>query len=193
MTGTLGGVYPTIDFAYDETLLQATWTFASPVAEDMITVRLSDALTDVLNNPLDGERLTDIVPSGDGVPGGPFELTFRLLPGDFTADGRVDGEDLDQLAIGLQAGDLHYDLDSNGVVDTDDILLMATQILGTVIGDSNLDGRFDSTDLIQIFQAGQFEDGIPGNSRWAAGDWNGDGDFTTSDLVFAFQQGSYQP
>jgi ELWxxDGT repeat protein len=60
-----------------------------------------------------------------------------------------------------------------------------------VIGDANGDGRFDSSDLVQVFQAGEFEDQIPNNSTWEEGDWNGDGDFTTADLVLALQSGSY--
>ncbi|MEZ6119376.1 MAG: hypothetical protein R3C28_22805 [Pirellulaceae bacterium] len=59
-------------------------------------------------------------------------------------------------------------------------------------GDSNRDGRFDSADLVAVFQAGEYEDAIAGNSEWAEGDWNGDGDFNTADLVFAFQAGTYQ-
>jgi hypothetical protein len=59
------------------------------------------------------------------------------------------------------------------------------------VGDSNLDGRFDSGDLVLVFQAGQYEDAVAGNSSWAAGDWNGDGEFTTADLVLAFQLGTY--
>ena len=61
-----------------------------------------------------------------------------------------------------------------------------------IAGDSNRDGIFNSKDLVQIFQIGEFEDDIDGNSIWEDGDWNGDGDFTTADLVYAFQQGTYQ-
>jgi hypothetical protein len=63
---------------------------------------------------------------------------------------------------------------------------------GGLPGDSNRDGVFDSTDLVQVFQAGQYEDGVLGNSTWSSGDWNGDGEFDSQDLVFAFQAGSYQ-
>ena len=63
--------------------------------------------------------------------------------------------------------------------------------LGVVPGDANQDGTFDSADLILVFKAGEYEDGIPGNSTWAEGDWNCDGDFTTSDLVAALQDGGY--
>ncbi len=58
-------------------------------------------------------------------------------------------------------------------------------------GDSNLDGRFDSADLVHIFQTGEYEDSIVGNSTWLDGDWDGDREFTTADLVLAFQSGGY--
>jgi hypothetical protein len=57
-------------------------------------------------------------------------------------------------------------------------------------GDSNFDGQFDSQDMIIVFQAGQYEDGLTHNSTWVAGDWNGDGDFTTRDFIYAFQYGA---
>jgi hypothetical protein len=58
-------------------------------------------------------------------------------------------------------------------------------------GDANRDGTFNSSDLVQVFQAGEYEDGTIGNSTWEEGDWNGDGDFDTGDLVLAFQTGRY--
>ncbi|MCA9213464.1 MAG: lamin tail domain-containing protein, partial [Planctomycetales bacterium] len=42
-------------------------------------------------------------------------------------------------------------------------------------GDVNGDGVFDSSDLVAVLQAGEFEDAIDGNSTFAEGDWNGDG------------------
>ena len=60
-----------------------------------------------------------------------------------------------------------------------------------IAGDSNHDGIFNSSDLVLVFQIGEYEDGVPGNSTFEEGDWDGDGDFTTSDFVFAFQQGTY--
>ena len=59
-------------------------------------------------------------------------------------------------------------------------------------GDANRDGRFTSSDLVQVFQTGQYEDAVEGNSAWEQGDWNDDGDFTTADLVLAFQSGDYE-
>ena len=60
-----------------------------------------------------------------------------------------------------------------------------------VPGDSNGDGVFNSSDLVLVFQAGEYEDTIVGNSTFEEGDWNGDGDFDSSDLVFVFRQGTF--
>ena len=60
-----------------------------------------------------------------------------------------------------------------------------------LIGDVNNDGRFNSSDLVAVFQSGQYEDDLEDNSTFASGDWNGDGEFTTSDLVAAFTAGTY--
>jgi hypothetical protein len=60
-----------------------------------------------------------------------------------------------------------------------------------VPGDANLDGTFDSQDLVSVFQSNHYEDEIRLNSRWADGDWNGDGEFDSSDLVRAFQIGGF--
>ena len=59
-------------------------------------------------------------------------------------------------------------------------------------GDANLDGSFDSTDLVVVFQAGEYEDEVTGNSTWEEGDWNGDSEFDSGDLVRAFQAGHYE-
>jgi hypothetical protein len=58
-------------------------------------------------------------------------------------------------------------------------------------GDANLDGRFNSSDLVLIFQRGKYEAGIPRSAHWDDGDWNGDGMFTTADLILAFTYGQY--
>ena len=58
-------------------------------------------------------------------------------------------------------------------------------------GDSNHDGLFNSADLVVVFQAGEYQDGVALNSSYETGDWNGDGEFDSSDFVFAFQKGGY--
>ena len=85
----------------------------------------------------------------------------------------------------------HGDLNGDGIIDFDDRVIWVTDVNGTVFGDSNLDGVFNSTDLVAIFSAGEFEDDTVKNSTWADGDWNGDWEFTTSDLVLAFKEGGY--
>ena len=112
-------------------------------------------------------------------------------PGDFDGDGDTDVADVDLLCAGIRAHDLVFDLTNDGRIDDDDLQHMINEILGTSRGDANLDGRFDSSDLVEVFQAGQYEDNVQGNSTWATGDWNCDGDFDTSDLVAAFQDGGY--
>ena len=56
-------------------------------------------------------------------------------------------------------------------------------------GDANLDGKFNSSDLVQVLASGKYEDDIAGNSYWTEGDWNSDGDFDTADLIVAFSGG----
>jgi hypothetical protein len=59
-------------------------------------------------------------------------------------------------------------------------------------GDADIDGLFDSSDLVHVFQVGEYEDAVVGNSSWSDGDWTNDNEFTTGDLVEAFQQGGYE-
>lgn len=59
-----------------------------------------------------------------------------------------------------------------------------------LVGDSNFDNVFDSSDLIEVFQAGFYETGV--DAVWGDGDWNFDGKFDSSDLIAAFQAGGYR-
>ncbi len=90
----------------------------------------------------------------------------------------------------LKLAGTEFGLDSEFIGAPVDILNGLIQI--ALPGDSNLDGRFDTQDLVQILQIGEYEDGIPGNSTWTEGDWNQDGDFDTGDFVLALQQGNYE-
>ena len=58
-------------------------------------------------------------------------------------------------------------------------------------GDSNLDGVFDSADIIEVLRRGEYEDNVRLNSTWFDGDWDGNGDFESGDFVFAIQAGNY--
>lgn len=77
-------------------------------------------------------------------------------------------------------------------MDQDDRIRWVKDHLKTAFGDSNLDGQFNSSDLVRVFIAGEYEDDIDVDSGWAEGDWDGDGDFTSSDLVFVFREGEYE-
>ena len=112
--------------------------------------------------------------------------------GDFNSDGMVDGADLEELNQATKGGssDWQYDINIDGQVDNDDVLAWINVRKGTCIGDVNLDGVFDSTDLIELFQVGIYESGD--TATWVTGDWNGDCVFDSSDLLLAFQEGCYE-
>ncbi|MCA9200828.1 MAG: hypothetical protein KDA87_24990, partial [Planctomycetales bacterium] len=116
------------------------------------------------------------------------------LVGDFNSDGQLTVEDVDLLAAATRNPELdsQYDLTNDGQVNADDIFHWVDEIKNTWVGDANLDGQFDSADMVDVFGAGQYEDAILANSTWSTGDWNGDAEFDSSDLIFAFQHGGYE-
>ncbi len=59
-------------------------------------------------------------------------------------------------------------------------------------GDANHDGVFDTADLLHVFQVGEYDDLLVGNSTWEDGEWNGGGEFTSKDLVLAFQLNQFE-
>jgi hypothetical protein len=113
------------------------------------------------------------------------------LPGDFNGDRVVDVIDIQQLCVGMHADDPRFDLTGDQRTNQDDLAFLIQSILGTQFGDANLDGVFNSRDLVQIFQAGEYDDSLVGNSTWSDGDWNCDREFNSADLVLAFQVGGY--
>ena len=134
----------------------------------------------------------DFVGSWAAASANPGQASFGANPADVNEDGVVDIADIDLVSAGVQAQDAQFDFDGNGQVNSDDLLDFVTTIMRVPVGDTDLDGVFNSTDLIAVFQVGEYEDGVAGNSTWGEGDWNADGEFDTSDLVIAFQYGSYQ-
>jgi hypothetical protein len=114
------------------------------------------------------------------------------IAGDLTGDGRVDVQDVQQLQQAALAGDLSADLTGNGIVDTGDLVVLVEDLMGTHIGDVDFDGKFNSHDLVLLFQQGEFEDAVAGNSSYISGDWNLDGEFTSNDLLFALQRNGYE-
>ena len=58
------------------------------------------------------------------------------------------------------------------------------------MGDSDLDGEFNSADFVRVFTVGKYETGDM--ATWGEGDWNGDMSFDSSDFVAAFTDGGYE-
>ena len=113
-------------------------------------------------------------------------------PGDFDANGQLDVADLDALTAEIAAGTNtgSFDLNADGQVNQGDLNAWVKDLRKTWIGDSNLDGEFNSSDFVLVFTSGKFETGDA--ASWADGDWNGDGKFDSSDFVSAFTDGGFE-
>ena len=122
---------------------------------------------------------------------GIFQLP-ETTPGDFNSDGILGVNDLDKMAIDVTAGHLYgqYDMNSDGVVNIDDRRIWVHDVANTFLGDSDLNGEFNSGDFVTVFRAGRFESDE--YASWSEGDWNGDKRFDTSDFVVAFQDGGFE-
>lgn len=108
-------------------------------------------------------------------------------PGDFDGDQVLSGRDIAMLRRTLGAGySESIDLNADQILSAADVTYWVHEYAGTWVGDANLDGLFNSTDLIEVFSASS-----AGYVGWAEGDWNSDGRFDSSDLVAAFVDGGY--
>jgi probable HAF family extracellular repeat protein len=119
-------------------------------------------------------------------------LATPIPPGDFNTDGMLDVTDIDALTAQVLASgaDLQFDVNDDGIVSDADRTVWVHDVKRTWFGDANLDGEFNTGDLVQVFEAGRFE--LDLDASWAEGDWNGDGRFAKSDLVSVFQEGGYE-
>jgi hypothetical protein len=127
-----------------------------------------------------------------------YQLDFLVssigTAGDFDNSGALDAADIDLLSAAVRDGsqETQFDVNSDGSVTQDDRTYWVNTLANTYFGDANLNKEFNSSDFVEVFQAGQYEDAAALNSTWATGDWNGDGDFTSGDFVTAFQEGGYE-
>jgi MYXO-CTERM domain-containing protein len=95
-------------------------------------------------------------------------------PLDLNGDGVVDAADIDHLWSNPE------DRDGDGTADGDDVVYYVSQELGTLMGDSNLDGNVDEADL--AFLADGWKVG-PGYD-WSTGDFTGNGEIDEADLAY---------
>jgi hypothetical protein len=80
--------------------------------------------------------------------------------------------------------------------DLEDHRVWVDELKHTWFGGANLDGEFNSEDLVQVLAANKYEaterdcfGNIINPASWTEGDWNADGEFTSSDLVVALADG----
>ncbi|MCK4871363.1 MAG: M1 family metallopeptidase [Phycisphaerales bacterium] len=113
-------------FAYDVAEYVVTLTPDHVLPADTYTLTAADSITDVAAGlSLDGEMAhpypRDVLPSGDGLPGGNAVISFDVqLAGDLNGNGTVDQSDLGILlaAYDISAGG---DIDGDGDTDQQDL------------------------------------------------------------------------
>jgi hypothetical protein len=195
-------------FTYDVSTVTATWWFfeladANPWMADHFMISLSDRISDVEGDRLDGEWTNPAsittsnasvseFPSGDGTAGGDFNFVITLLPGDVDLNNVVDNDDLNIVIANLYgwgttlwtdgdvSGDLWVDAgDYDAVAEHIGIDLQSVWVLA----DLNADDRVDEDDL-EIIYDNRY---LP-NPTQADGDLDGDGDIDLDDVDLAFAQ-----
>ncbi|MEX2091511.1 MAG: dockerin type I domain-containing protein, partial [Pirellulales bacterium] len=192
------------EFSYDIGTMTATWRFTGWALGDQYLISLSDAVTDVEGNPLDGDwtnpiRLSTInaavseFPSGDGYVGGDFNFVVTLLPGDANLDLIVnvtDYEIMDMWWWGTPAQFVNGDFNGDGIVLMDDYYLVEDWNLNlsgpiSLLADLNGDWTVDELDADILYN--NWSSGLQ-NPTQANGDLDGDQDIDIHDLDLMFAQ-----
>ena len=117
-----------------------------------------------------------------------FLISFLSL-----ASANLFGEDLDAVSnnerLLKQVEEPFEDSDSD--VETLPEITDDSEV-GFAAGDSNLDGRFDGSDLASVLKSGKYENPDSGAADWSEGDWNNDSEFNSADIIKAFQENRYE-
>lgn len=124
----------------------------------------------------------------------PIRAEFEVQPlvnADLNRDGVEDVNDVDLLCTLIRNVDPGADVNVDGLISLADLDHLLAAGWSTTAGDADLNGVFNSSDLVAVFLAGRYEQPSPAEATWAEGDWNCDGKFTSSDLVRAFSDGAY--
>jgi hypothetical protein len=140
--------------------------------------------------------LSDVIEGANGLAIGflvdPPTGSVVTLPGDFNADGVLNAADIDDLTA-QSASVTHpaaYDLNDDNLVDTADVTVWIKDLFSSWIGDADLNGEFNSSDLVAVLASGTYEANV--DSVWSTGDFNGDGRTNSGDLVAALADGGYE-
>ena len=114
------------------------------------------------------------------------------IEGDYNGNDQLDAGDLDMQAVAIAGGQnpKEYDLNNDDLVNFADREVWVNDLKNTWIGDANLNGEFNSGDMVQVFARGLYETGNP--AGWEDGDFNGDTVFGSGDMVAAFVGGGYE-
>jgi hypothetical protein len=143
---------------------------------------------------LDGESFSSHFTVTGALGQDDYTLTWieSQVVGDFNGDGSLTVLDVDDLTAQSagQTNPVAYDLNADSLVDDGDVNVWVKDLFGTWIGDANLDGQFNSTDLVDVLASGTYEADV--DSVWSTGDFNGDGRTNSTDLVAALADGGYE-
>ncbi len=127
-------------------------------------IRASQSLDFVANN--------SEIPDRNAAP-----PSIRDRFGDFNGDGTFDANDLDEFIEDLRNGGEWTDLNGDGLSNDLDTAVFVESLLGLLMGDANLDGFVNQTDLDAVLNGwGQNDRG------WAGGNFGGLGSIDQFDL-----------
>lgn len=152
-----------------------------------------DPRADVGSGTYRVELLPGTVGDFAGVGNEAFESSFVIDRStlDLNRDGVLGLADLEQLCRQERDHGFLYDYNNDQQWDDADFWQLVRDVFNTRPGDVNLDGIFDSSDLVKIFELGVYESDQT-DLGWAQGDFNCDGRVDSSDLVHAFRFGGFQ-
>jgi low density lipoprotein receptor-related protein 5/6 len=148
----------------------------------------------------DGSDAQVILGADSGVLDRPWQIVLDLrtasptcVPGYPCTPGDED-QRIDAIAAAVlnAVNDPQYDYDRDGQVSDADRGWLVDYVLNSTPGDANLDGHFNSGDLVLVLAEGRYEDAIVRNAGWKSGDWTGDLEFDSKDLVAALATGQYE-
>ncbi len=165
-------------------------------AIDFGTFVQSGLLADAIAADLTMSALVVLNQNGSPSVDHPADLVYLpAIHGDFDGDGMLGLNDIESLSAAVRAENHvgRFDVNGDFRVDLLDRDAWVHDLARTWYGDSNLDGEFNSSDLVDVHAANPsrlYEIDLP--AAWRDGDWNGDGRYNSSDFVFAFTAGGYE-